>query len=94
MEFAQGCQGVAATSAEVWRQTGGKQAIWGWSWSGGWGATTLAGMEGSEESGLDPEVVGMGGAGSVCRGAGMLEEVEPGRETGEGWVVTRVHTGA
>ena len=61
---------------------------------GAGGATTLAGMEGSEESGLDPEVVGMGGAGSVCRGAGMLEEVEPGREAVEGWVVTGVHTGA
>lgn len=57
-------------------------------------ATTLAGMEGSEESGLDPEVVGMRGAGSVGRGAGMLEEVEPGREAVEGWVVTGVHTGA
>ena len=54
----------------------------------------MAGMEGSEESGLDPEVVGMGGAGSVCRGSGMLEEVEPGRETVEGGVVTGVHTGA
>ena len=61
---------------------------------GAGGTTTLAGMEGSEESGLDPEVVGMGGAGSVCRGSGMLEEVEPGRETVEGWVVTGVHTGA
>ena len=61
---------------------------------GAGGATTLAGMEGSEESGLDPEVVGMGGAGSVCRGSGMLKEVEPGRETIEGWVMTGVHTGA
>ena len=78
MVFAQSCQGRAATLLRFgggWGKASHVGLEWGW---GGGGSAPPAGTEGSPESGLDAGVVGVRSAGSVCRGAGVLEEAGAG----------------